>query len=288
MAMDYEREGKYLHAIQIYSFLLTTPSFKRDAAMQLHRIYEKSNNTEQASKVIKTYLDEVPEDFEVRKYYALFLMKQSLYPDAAAQLACLSETDIPEIKFLTGINSLFNKENETAVSDLTDFVSENKSSDYLHDAYFYLAKAHLEMKDVEKALEAAKESDKIFSNSEELQLLLTKIYLLKGLNLHAFDSVSKGLRINSESQYMNELAGRILIEIGEYDKAENHLNKIVGEVDQKDEILTLLGQIYLEKREYKKAEELFLKALDLNPLNPLALDKIKICNENINKLNISQ
>jgi len=287
LAMEYEKEEKYLHAIQLYTYLLNAPSYKRDSAVQLHRIYEKINNIEQASKAVKNYLNDVPDDFEVRKYYALFLMKHSFYEEGAEQLSMLSAAEIPEIKFLTGLNGFFRKDYNTAAVDLTDFLSVNGSSDYLHDAYFYLSKSHLELNNIEKALEAAREADKIFSNSEELQLLLAKIYLLKGLNLHAFDSVSKGLRINNESRQMNELAGRILIEIGEFDKAENHLNKIVGESDQQDEILTLLGLIHLKKAEYKKAEELFSKALTLNPFNRHALEKIKVCTENLNKQNIS-
>ncbi len=287
LAMEYEKQEKYLHAIQLYTHLLSAPSYKRDAAVQLHRIYEKFNNIEQASKAIMNYLNDVPDDFEVRKYYALFLMKHSLYEEGAEQLSFLSPNDIPEIKFLTGLNYFFRKAYKSAEADLSDFLTENSSSEYLHDAYFYLAKSHLELNNIEKALEAAREADKIFSNSEELQLLLAKIYLLKGLNLHAFDSVTKGLRINNNSRPMNELAGRILIEIGEFDKAENHLNKIVGEPDQQDEILTLLGLIYLKKSEYKKAEELFSKALDLNPFNWHALEKIKICTDNLNKQSIS-
>jgi tetratricopeptide (TPR) repeat protein len=287
-AMEYEREGKYLHAIQIYSFLLTAPSYKRDAAVQLHKIYESLNNVEHASKVIKSYLDDVPGDFDVRKYYALFLIKHLLYEEAVDQLSYLSPGDIPEVKFLSGINRFFMKEYEAATVDLSDFLTENNSSEYLYDAYFYLAKAHLELNNLEKALEAAREADKIFSRSEELQLLLTKIYLLKGLNFHAFDSISKGLRINNESHQMNELAGRILFDIGEFDKAENHLNKIVSQSDQQDEILTLLGHIYLKKTEFKKAEAMFSRALEINPTNCLALEKIKVCSENLDRQNISQ
>lgn len=285
-AMEFEREEKYLHAIQLYTFLLTAPSYKRDASVQLHRIYEKINNIDQASKAINNYLNDVPEDFEVRKYYALFLMKHSLYEEGAQQLSLLSTTDIPEVKFLLGINHFFRKEYEESTNDLTGYLSGNTSSEYLHDAYFYLSKSYLELNNIEKALEAAREADKYHSGSEEMQLLLTKIYLMKGLNLHAFDSVSKGLRINNESHQMNELAGRILIEIGEFDKAENHLNKIVGQSEQQDEILTLLGQIYLNKSEFKKAEQMFSKALNLNPRNTLALEKIKICTENLDKQNI--
>jgi tetratricopeptide (TPR) repeat protein len=285
-AMEYEKEGKLLHAIQIYSSLIDTESFRRDSSMQLHKIYEGMERIEHASRILAEYLAEFPDDHELKKYYSLFLIKHSLYEDAIDQLSSLSAAEIPEVKFLSGLTRFFMKEFEESAINLTDFINENKASEYSYDAYLYLAKAQLELNNIEKALEAARGADKIFSNNEELQLLLAKIYLLKGMNFHAFESVSKGLRINKESHQMNELAGRISFELGEYDKAENHLSKLIAAADQSDEVYTLLGLIYLKKLEYGKAEEMFSRALELNANNELALKNKKICTENIDKQNI--
>jgi tetratricopeptide (TPR) repeat protein len=287
-AVEYEREGKLLHAIQLYSSLLSAETYRRDASMQLHKIYEGMGHIEQASQMLGDYLSDFPDDFELKKYYSLFLIKHNLYEDAVEQLSSISVTDIPEAKFLSGITRFFMKEYEAAEINLTDFLSENKSSEYSYDAFLYLAKTHLELNNAEKALEAARGAEKIFSNNEELQFLLSKIYLLKGMNFHALESVSKGLRINKESHQMIELAGRISFELGEYDKAENHLSKIIASADQSDEIYTLLGLIYLKKLEYIKAEEMFSKALELNAENKLAIENRKICAENLNKQNIMQ
>lgn len=287
-AMDYEKEGKTLHAIQIYSSLLTSPLYVRDASMQLHKLYEGMRNIPYASKILLNYLDEHSEDFELRKYYSLFLIKHELYEEAVQQLAQLTPDEIPEVKFFAGLTRFFMNEFEAAVVNLTDFLSENHTSEYIYDAYIYLAKTELELNNVDKALEAAKGADKIFSNNEELQLLLTKIYLIKGMNFHAFESVSKGLRINKESKQMNELAGRISFDLGEYEKAENHLCKIVEEAEQSDEIYTLLGLIYVKKRDFTRADEMFAKALEINPDNRAALENRQVCLERLDKQNINQ
>ena len=162
-AVELEREGKLLHAVQIYSSLLNTESHKRDASMQLHKIYETQNNIEHSSRVLEDYLNEFTDDFELRKYYALFLIKHSLYEEAVDQLSSLSSEEVPEVKFLSGLTRFFMKEYEAAVINLTDFLNENHSSEYLYDAYLYLAKTHLELNNIERALDAAKGADKIFS-----------------------------------------------------------------------------------------------------------------------------
>ncbi len=287
-AMDLEKEGKTLHAIQIYSSLLNSPEYVRDASMQLHKIYEGMGNIPYASKILLGFLDENSADFELRKYYSLFLIKHGLYEEAVHQLAQITPDEVPEVKFFAGLARFFMNEFETAVVNLSDFLSENHTSEYIYDAYIYLAKTELELNNPDKALEAAKGADKIFSNNEELQLLLTKIYLIKGMNFHAFESVSKGLRINKESKQMNELAGRISFDLGEYDKAENHLTKIADEAELSDDIFTLLGLIYFKKRDYLKANEMFAKALEINPGNGTALENRQLCSERLDKQNISQ
>jgi len=286
-ALDFEKEGKPLHAIQIYSTLLNVPSFKRDSSMQLHKIYDSMNNIPHASRILINYLNDSPDDFELRKYYALFLIKHSLYEDAVDQLSHISSEEVPEVSFLSGLARFFMNNFEEASINFNGFLDVSDSSEYVYDAYIYLAKCELELGNIDKALDAAKGADKIFSNNEELQLLLTKIYLLKGMNFHAFDSISKGLRLNAESHQMNELAGRISFDLGEYDKAETHLNKILSEAEQSDEIYTLLGVIYLKKNDFNKADEMFSRALEINPENSAALKHREICSESLNKQNIS-
>ena len=287
-AAEYQEEGKFLHAIQIYSQLSNFGGYKRESCIQLHKIYESMGKIYNASKILKDFLAEFPDDFDLRKYYSLFLIKNSMYEEAEGQLSFLSTNEIPEVKFLSGIARFFLKEFETASINFADFLEQNKSSDYCYDAYIYLAKTYLELNEIDKALEAARKADNIYSSDDELQLVLTKIYLLKGMNFHAFDAVSKGLRLNNESRQMNELAGRILFEIGEYEKAENHLNKIADGSEQPDEIFTLLGIIYFKKNNHDKASEMFAKALELNPGNSLAAKSIKACSEIMKNKNVSQ
>ncbi len=287
-AVELEQEGKYLHAIQLYSSLLNTEHYRRDSVMQLHKIYEKMGNIPYSSTTLKRHLESFPDDFEMRKYYSLFLIKHALYEDAVDQLSHLGTDEIPEVKFLTGLARFYMKDYEPAVINFTDFIAGNNPSDYVYDAYLYSAKANLELERIDKAMEAARGAEKIFANNEELQLLLTKIYLLKGLNLHAFESVSKGLRLNNESRQMNELAGRISFELGEYEKAENHLKKILSEPEQNDEIYTLLGLIYMKKGEYASAVEMLERAIELNPGNIHAAENKKICFEQLDNKNISQ
>jgi len=287
-ALEYEHEGKLLHAVQIYTSLLKTDSFKRDSSIQLHKIYENWGNIGHSSSLLRNYLDENSGDFELRKYYSLFLIKHHHYEEAVEQLSRISSSEIAEVKFLAGLARFFMKDYESAVINFTEFIGQNNSTEYLYDAYLYLAKTQLELNNIDKALEAAKGADKISSGSEELQLILTKIYLLKGMNFHAFDSVSRGLRINNESRQMNELAGRISFDMGEYDKAENHLRKLLNNNEQSDEVFTLLGIIYIKKNDFAKAEEMFNKALEINPENIPAIENKRICAEYLEKQNIVQ
>src|SRR4030042_725938 len=103
-ALDYEKEGKLLHAVQVLKPLLKENQIRRTACIRISGIYEQLNNFRAAANVLEEYLNEKPEDDNVRKFFGHFLIRHSYYEEALDVLSSLPVELHNEIYFLLGFN----------------------------------------------------------------------------------------------------------------------------------------------------------------------------------------
>ena len=272
IAESYEKEGKNLHALQIYHSLLNNKTYRRKAVVKLTDIYTKFGKIDKAIILFEDYLYENL-DIEMRKYFAHFLIKNEVYEKSLEILEYLSKESNPEVYFLTGIAHYKLKEFEIAKINFNEFIKKNKRSDLLPDAYLFLSKSNRHLRQYDEALENAKLSEMLWNNNMELYLNLAKIYFYKEMYMHAFEAISKAIKINNNNRNLYKWAGKILYFMDEFQKANEYLTKFleVSESCEEAEIFALLGGTNLKIKEYKKAELFFDMCLKFDPANTFAL-----------------
>ncbi|OGU54330.1 MAG: hypothetical protein A2V66_14220 [Ignavibacteria bacterium RBG_13_36_8] len=279
-ALDYEKEGKLLHAVQVLKPLLKENQIRRTACIRISGIYEQLNNFRAAANVLEEYLNEKPEDDNVRKFFGHFLIRHSYYEEALDVLSSLPVELHNEIYFLLGIANFYLNNYKIAKINFESFIKKNIKSDLLPEAYLYLAKVNSEMELYDEALKAARNSEKLFGFNYEVHLTLAIIYYQKKMYYHANDSVKKTLSLNDEDAIAFEWAGKIFFKIGEFEKAEYYLRKCIGYSRSSSEIYSLLGFTCLNTNKLKDAAFFFDESLKLNPENKMALEgRTKCCSD---------
>ena len=247
LAEDFEKEGKYLHALQIYYSLFHRKEFKRTAIVKLSSLYEKMDKADQAVKLFESYLlDNF--DVEMRKYFSHYLIQNLKYTKAIEVLQYVSKEDNPEVYFLSGLASYKLGDYEIAKINFSEFTRKNRKSDLLPEAYLYLSKAYRHLNQYDSALENAKYSELIWNNNFELYLNMAKIYFYKKMYFHAFESITKAIKLNNIEPSLLKWAGKILYFMDEYEKAEDYLRKFVNHCNEDPEIYALLGNVCLKNK----------------------------------------
>ena len=279
-ALDFEKEGKLLHAVQILRPLLEDEKAKRTAGIRLAGIYEQLKNISAASTILKDYLNEKADDDNVRKFYSHFLIRQSMYEEALEVLSALPVELHLEVYFLLGIANFYLNDFKIAKINFEAFIKNNSKSDLLPEAHLYLAKTNSELEFYDNAMKAAKESEKLFSFNYEVHLTLAIIYYHKKMFYHANDSIKKALSMSEEDPILSEWAGKIFFKLGEFEKAENYLRSCVEQSRTSSEIYSLLGVACMNINKLEDAGKFFEESLKLNPDDEVALNaKAKFTND---------
>ena len=164
LASDFEMQGKFLHAVQIYnSIILEKPDFT-DAYFALGEVYEKIGNIEPAIGMIRNFLTNNPENKEVRIYLSEFLMRNERWEDANEILSYVLPEEEPVISFFLGYSHFMQKDYEVARINFLNFLNHSEPDEMLQEANLYLAKIDINLKDFKSALEFLKKTEVVYSN----------------------------------------------------------------------------------------------------------------------------
>ena len=279
-AKEFEKEGKYLHALQMYQKLINVDSYKRTAALKLAGIYEKLNKVDSAIKVLDEYLITNIKDTDLRKYFGHFLLRHSYFEKALDVLTSLSREEHSESYFLVGIANYHLCEFEIARLNFKDFIEKNRHSVLLPDAYLFLAKIYLELDNLDESLNSAKYAEKLSNQNNEIYFIIAKIYYFKEMYFHSHDAIMRAIKLNDHDSSLYEWAGKILYKMGEFQKAEYYFQNSLNIFDHNAEIYSFLGLTCLQTGKTHEAGDFFAKALKIDPENSMALEGIKKLSSN--------
>ena len=273
IARDYEAEGKPLHAAQLYNTLLEQYPDSVDIYFRLANLYEYMGNISSASNLLKEYLENEPENKEVRLFLGRFFLKNSRWDDAVETLSFILPQDEPVVSFFIGHAHFMLKEYELAKINFINFLSYDKNSDLQHEANIYLAKIELICKDYEGALHYAKKAEGMYSNYWELNQIYAETYFNLGMYAHASDFIEKALKLNSGGSSPYEWAGRIYLKLGDYLKAEKNFLKYIETIDDvSSDIYTKLAESCLKAKKTQQALNYYDIAIKLDPDNKIAME----------------
>ncbi len=273
-ADDFFREGKYLHAIQIYRTLLDDHPDLIGAYLGLAGCYIEIQNPDAAINVIDSCLVLHPDDQDVRLYYIPFLLKHSKWEKIIEILSYISPQDEPQVLFYLGYANYMLEDYEIAKLNFLGFISLQKDVTLLNETYLYLVKIEMRLGNFKSALSYSRKAEKVYSNYWELNYLNAKIYSEIGMETHAKTSIEKALKLNPEEPLLLELAGSIYFKLSDYTNAEKYFSKYIDLIDSaSSDVYTKLAEACLKIDKLEKASAYLEAAIKLDPSNRKAIDK---------------
>jgi tetratricopeptide (TPR) repeat protein len=272
IAGDYEAEGKPLHALQIYNTLLDDYPDSVEIYFRLANLYEHMGNITSAANLLKEFLENDPENKEVRLFLGQFFLKNLRWDEAVETLSYILPYDEPIVSFFIGYAHFMLEEYELAKINFVNFTSNDKQSELLHEANIYLAKIELIFKNYESALSYAKKAEGMYSNYWELNKIYAETYFNLGMYAHAVDFIEKAIKLNPGESVPYEWAGKIYLKLGDYLKAEKNFLKYVESIaDASSDIYTKLAEACLKAQKTQDALAYYDIAIKLDPENKIAL-----------------
>lgn len=283
-AANFEDQGKYLHAIQVYKSIINEyPDFTQ-VYFYLAELYEKMGNLEPAFNLLYSLLETEPDNNEIRLLLGQFLLRNSKWEEAIEILSLILPDENHIVSFFLGYSHFVLKEYEIAKINFLNYISYNEQTELLHEANLYLAKIEIELGNFESALKYAKRTDIIYSNFWELNLIYGIIYYNLGMYAHGIVPIEKAIKLNSKEAASYEWGGKIYLKLGDYLKAEKFFLKYIENMDSvSSDIYTKLGEACLMASKAKDALTYFDVALKLDPENIFAREGKKNASHILNK-----
>lgn len=277
-AKKLEAEGKTLHAIQLYKNIISEFNYSEDAYIALAELYDRLNNISAANDLLSEYLETFPENKDMRKYTARFLIKNEAWNEAIEILSFLTPEEEPIVSFLLGYSHFMLKEIEHAKVYFMKFITSNKEPELIHETYIYLAKINIYQKDFDKAVGFLVKAEKLYSGYWEIHLLYAIIYYYKKMYVHALGSIEYALKLNGKEIKILEWCGKIYFKNSEYKKAEKYLLKFIETQSEVSfEIYSLLAETLLQLNKLEDSLNYFELALKIKPdFEPAIKGKTKV------------
>jgi len=272
-AREFEAQSKPLHAIQIYLLLINDYPDYTEPYYRLAEIYENLGKLNNAINLFEKISKIKPDDKDVNLYYAQFLIRSAKWEKAIKIFSLISSDEEPIVFYFTGYAYFMLKDFEFAKVNFLSFIISDEQPEIIQEAYLYLAKVEIELKEFENALRYAKKAEVLFSDYWELHVIYAQIYFNQDMTNHAIKSVEKAIRFNSREPAVFVWAGKIYFKNNNYKKAEEYLTKFIElseEISSKD--YTLLAEVYLHNRKFSEALTYFDSAVKLDPKNKTAVE----------------
>jgi len=270
-AKEYEEEGKFLHAIQIYHSLISEYPDHIEAYVNLADLYQLNGKKNSAEKVLKQILAEQPDNSEIKLYLSQFFMQNKEWVKALDLLSGISSKD-PFVSYLNGYCQFKLCNYEKARLFFLSFITSDEEPELVYEAYYLLVKTEYELNQFENSLKYAKKAEVMYNNHWELYLIIAKNYFCLGMFTHACDSISKAIKLKNEESVLYEWAGKINMKLDNFVKARIYFQKHI-ELKEKTTSgdYTFLAEACMKSGKLNEALDFYDTAIKMDPKNFSAL-----------------
>lgn len=275
-AADFETQGKFLHAVQIYHTVISENPTYKIAYIRLATLYDRMNKLEASVNLLKKFIEAIEDDNDIRLFLGELFLKNSKWDEAIEVLASILTEEQPVVSFFLGYGFFMLKEFQISKIHFTNFLANNTNSEYHFETYIYLTKISIELEQYEDGLNYVKVAEKMFSNWETNQLTGI-IYFNQSMYYHASISFEKAIRLNDKEPGLLEWAGKAYLKLGDFINAHKYLLKYVNSAEANAEAYTSLALACLNLQKTDEANTYFEMALALDPQNQVAIAGKKKC-----------
>lgn len=272
-AREFEAQSKPLHAIQIYLLLINDYPKFTEPYFRLAEIYENLGRLDSAIDLFEKISNLQPDDNDVKLYCGQFLIRNAKWEKAIEVLSFISLEDEPIVFYFTGYAYFMLKNFELAKVNFLSFIISDEQPEIIQEAYLYLAKIEIELKEFNSALRYAKRAEVLFSDFWELHVIYARAYFYMDMISHAIKSIEKAIKFNSKNPTVFVWAGKIYFKNNDYKKAEKYFTKFIEMSENiSSEDYTLLAEVFLHNGKFRKAVTYFDSAVKLDPKNKIAVE----------------
>lgn len=264
LASAFITEGKNLHAIQIYKYLIEETS-KEEIYFLLAELYEDMGFIESGKNILADLLRLKNGNADATLFFGQYLLRNSRWFEAIEILSGISEST-PAALFLIAYSYMMLNDFELSKEFFTTYINSNENSELKQEANLYLAKIEYELRNYDSALNYATNAQYLYSDFWELNLILAKVYYSLNMFSHAINPIQKALKLNPKDAAVQEFAGKIYFNLQDYRKAEKFFSESIelnSEVSA--EIYTLLARSFVKQRKIDEAGLFFELALQIDP-----------------------
>jgi tetratricopeptide (TPR) repeat protein len=259
LAQSLYLSGKKVEALNMLQELIEKKQAGEGIYSDAIQIYFETGNMDEALKLIDEGLKKFPSSTGIRMVSSpVYLANKQ--PDLAKKMAeeaySLSNGDINSGLFLAGFASKNNMPDRFA-----SVIAQMKAK-YPNDYRIYLLEAEeaRKRKDTDNAIIFAKKALEL-NFSEQGAVLLSELYLQKGNNDLAIETISQAITKLPSSVSLKTILTRQLIIKGDTDKALQTLDPLIKAMPDNPEIAMLAARIYLMRGEQEKARSFIENAL---------------------------
>jgi tetratricopeptide (TPR) repeat protein len=151
---------------------------------------------------------------------------------------------------------------KNSLSELKSLAQKNPSSAMLH---LDLATAYFETGDTDRALTEANDAIRLNRNLLPAYIVAGRINEDKGQHAKAIELSETVLAAQPQNPDARLIHARADLGLGDVDKAQAELQPLVQQFPRMNDARLALGSIYLAKRDYQKAAELYQAVANSNP-----------------------
>ncbi len=265
LASSYESIGNHLHAIQIYTSLIDEDESLTEAYIRLAQLYEKTGRIAEAEKVLdQMIIIKYDNDYGLI-FFCEFLMRHSKWEKALIVADKIDSSIYPIAYYWKGLFNYQIKRLEQARLSLEYLRKIDNNFEYWRNALFLLAHVEFESGNYQDALNYAHKVEYVYSDSWELFLLLSKIYLKLDMIIHAEEKISKALKYSGSNAKVYETAAMIYYKSGKLKRAGKYYEMLLDITDEiSAEVYSAIASIAEANKELEKAKLYYELALKID------------------------
>jgi predicted O-linked N-acetylglucosamine transferase (SPINDLY family) len=221
---------------------------------------------ESAYFLVSEHLEHYPDDVTALDLASLIRLKQKLPDEAISLLLTLNDLCPNNSGYIENLALAHKQTGDLENAHKSILKSIDLEPDN-HTAYNALGNILSDMGELESAIKAYEKSialnDVFFPAYSNLSMTLLSL----GRNAKSLEYIRKAIELNPDNIDILNSYSIVLKNIGDYDKALEALNKVIANNPRYAAAYNNLGLIYAtEKEDFRKAEQCFKTAIEVDPL----------------------
>lgn len=233
------KEGKYLHALQIYKQLVEDKS-DITSRVQLGIVLSKHGFIRESFDLFSEVLDDYGQYDNWRLFAAEIFSDAGAWNEYLKIIAELDPIKFPEVNYMLGYGYFKLKDLEKAKYYLDLFLSSDGPNEKKILSKYLYGKIAIMEEDYNKAISHFKDCEFYYTTDAEYFLYLAHSYYMLGMDTHASLYILKALRFNKTDKNILIEAAKIYNSLKEYAKAEKYLKKYAELYSTTDVIYNLV------------------------------------------------